>query len=751
MKLWKSFVVFMMAIAVIMPSAACKNNNSTENIARTPYDKLKVGRGVKSGVIAKNSNYTLYWDEERACVILSDINGNTWSSIPYDYYKTGKTGGRANSMMGAPLMLEYVSKKNKSAIKTMNGYTGIIKNGRMGSKKTADGLIVYYCFDKLEIIVPVEYTLRNNGLCISIEPKKIIEYDNLVYRLSLAPFLCSAQNTSNREEQYIVIPSGSGALMYTDERSDIDLREYKENVYGNDPARYQSQKYENTEIIRIPLFGAKNGNTAICGIIEEGAASASVDAIVGDSKIGWSGVYSTFQLRGSNISAVSYDSGQTTDVENITEEMTGYKKLSIGYYPLTNQKADYSGMACVYRNYLIENYKIGDKKISEKGITLNILGGLRQKSLFFGVPFQKTISVTTFNEALEIIKQVEEVCAIPIDVVLSGFGKSGLDVGEIAGGYKFGTAFGSKKDFNKLKDYCTETGIGCFVDFDIVKFRDSSNGFSKIFNAAKSANSFTAYQYYYSIALRNQESNQSRYVLLNRALLGEASDKLFDFAKGMDIHGISFSTLGNMAYSDYDSKEYFVRGKTESEATSIIENAHKNGFTVMVSEANSYAAAVSDKIINAPLVSSMYDILDADIPLYEIIFKGMVDITSSPVNTAMNQRVKFLNSIESGIGLSFMLTDRYSTESASSKHSALAVSLLADNIQMISELADESKEYYKAINGSKIIKHSLISENIRRTDFDNGISVWVNYGDTPIVLPEGKIEPKSFMFRGENK
>ncbi len=743
MKLIKRITVFLTALAILLSLTACGNEENKS--VRTSYDKLKIGKGVESGNVAENDRFSLAWDEERACVIVTDkTSGTVWSTIPYDYYKTGDTTGKPNSTMGSPLTLKYVSTKNMAAVKSTNGYTGVIKNGRISSKKIENGIKVFYCFDKLEIVIPVDYTIDSQGINISIAPKEIIEYDNLVYKISVAPFMCSAANSDNNAEHYIVVPSGSGALMYTNVDASGKAREYAEMVYGKDPVRHESEKTINTSAVRLPMFGAKDGETALCGIINDGAACAEIEAQTGDEKVGRSAVWATFALRGSNVSAIAFNGGQTTDVENISKDISLYEKLSVGYYPLYGEDADYSGMASVMRKKLQAD--AGDKKVSENPLNLNILGGLQVKALLLGLPYQKTITATTLDEATEIIKNVKNVSDLPMDVVLSGFGSSGLDIGKIAGGFGIDSVFGSKKDYENLSKYCDDGKIGLFTDFDIVNFNTSSNGFSKTFDAAKSSNSFTAYQYHYSVALRNTDNEYERYVLLSRASLGDAAQKLMDKANKKKISGIGLSTLGNTAYSDYDSNETGIRKGMEDDVVKIVGNAHKKGLSVLMSDANAYAAAVADKVINVPVTSSMFDVLNRDIPLYQMVFKGVTDI-SVPINTATNPRDRFLSAVECGTGMTFVLSARYESDFATSKHSAFAVSLAEDNIDLISELSKESKEVYAAVGGAEIEEHIGISDTLRKTVFDNGVTVWVNYGNEPVVLPEGTVEAKDFMFK----
>lgn len=744
----KRIAAFLTAAVLAFSLTACGGDTAAAPVKTVAYKSLKLPVGVASGTVAENADYSLAWDAQRACVLLTDkADGTVWSTIPYDFYATEKTSGREITAMGAPLMLNYVTRSNKSAVKSVNGYTGIIKNGRIGSEKIENGVKVYYCFDKLETIIPVEYTLRETGICISVVPGEIVEYDNLVYKISVAPFLCSAVNGT--ENTYLAVPSGSGALMYTDERPNGKARVYSEEVYGADPVCNKSEQLLNTMSVRLPVFGAKNGDRAICAIIEQGAACALVEATAGDEKIGYSAVYPTFCLRGRNVSTVSFQNGSVSEVETISEGLSSYERLSVGYYPLRGEEAGYAGMANVCRNYFADTADKSGVKTDEKPLTVNILGGMQIKHSMLGIPYQKTVSATTFAEALDIVKQVESAADMPMDVVLTGFGKSGLDIERIAGGYDFAAVFGGKKNLNALRDYCAGQGTGLFTDFDVIRYHSSGNGFSKTFDAAKASNSFTAFQYHYSVALRNQSNQYPRYMLLKRAVLKKASEKAVAFSNKLGLTGISLSTLGSIAYSDYDSEDSFVRGGMDTDVISVIGAARKNGLSVLVSDANSYAAAAADKITDAPVNSSMYDVLDTDIPLYQMVFKGVTDISAAAVNTAINPRKRFLQAIEGGSGLGFVLSARYETDFATTEHSAFAVSLISDNLDMIKSMAEESRGYYAAINGAKITGHSLLSDTLHRTRFDNGVTLWVNYADEAVTLPEGTVGAKGFMFRGD--
>lgn len=740
----------LIAIMLLFSSAACTKKKTEAKINTVSYDDLELPDDYISDTVAENETYSLSWDGDSACVIVTEkATGKVWSTVPYDFYSSEKKSNQSNISMLSPLNVTYVTSDNKSAQKTVNGYNGVLKKGSIYTKQIENGIKIYYCFDKLEIVIPVEYTLRENGICVSIVPGEIVEYEKLVYKVSIAPFFCSTENSADKKNHYLVVPSGSGALMYTDVRGEGVAREYCEEVYGRDPACYQGEQTLNTQSVRLAMFGAKSGDRAVCGVIEQGAPCASVNAVSGDVKIGYSSVYPTFCLRGSNISAIAFQGGNVAEVETIADDICTYEKLSVGYYFLSGDHANYTGMAKIYREYLSEK-STDNKELDESELMLKILGGLQLKKLMLGLPYRKTTAATTFTEALDIVKQVEKETGVSPDIFLSGFGESGLDVGKLAGGFKFSSVFGSEKDFSELQQYCEKQNLGLYPDFDIMRFNNSSNGFLKTFDAAKASNSLTAYQYFYSVSLREKDENDQRYVLLSRSKLGDAANRLISFAKKKKLSGLAISTVGSLAYSDYDSSDYAVRRNADNDAMALITSFKNAGYSVALSDANDYAAILADSIADVPVNSSMYDSLDVDIPLYQIVFKGMTSLTTAPVNTAVNSRKQFLKSIEGGSGLSFSVCANFEASFATTKHSALAVSLVSDNMKLIKDLMRESGSYYKTVKGAHISGHEILSETLRRTDFDNGAHVFVNYSDSDEFLPEGTVKANGFLISKED-
>lgn len=739
MKTIKKISLLLFCAVLLFSMSSCKSAQVNRTIINAPFSKLSIPNKVNTGTVAENENFLLDWDQENVCIKLtSKQTGEVWSSIPSKFLDKGEKLGKAAVSMRSPINISYVNESNMSAVKTLSGYTGVVKKGHIGTTEINNGLKVYYSFDNVKIIIPVSYTLTEEGLNVSVNPKEIIEYDKLVYSITLVPFLCSSENVQTKEN-YLVVPSGSGALMYTDNRND-GARTYFEMVYGADPSCYRSEKLSNTETVRLPVYGAKDGNSFLGCVIKEGAPCAEIEAQTGNSEIGFSNVCTTFHIRGSNISSVDFQGGNVKDVETVCESIGGYKKLSVFCYPISGENANYSGLAKKYSSTQLD----GKKTSSKANLTLNIIGGLQTDKLLLGIPQKKTMAATTFLQAKSMVESVSKDCNTDIDVVLIGFGTNGIDIGEIAGGYAFSDVFGSKKDFNALKSLCDKNNIKLYVDYDVVRYNKSSHGFSKMFDSAKTSNLFTAYQYLYSPALR-QTLDGSKYVLLNRDKTFEASEKLLKNTNKMEIENIGLSTLGNISYSDYSSVKYYVRSSTESDFSKIAKSIKDNKKDLLLSDPNAYAAKFADKIIDSPVNSSLYDCIDEDIPLYQMVYRGYTNISNKDINLLDDQMKGLLKAVESGSGLAFSLINKYDTEFATTTHSEFATSLFENNKDTIKEYVYKTSEFYKSIGTSAIDEHKIIDNDLRVTKFSNGVEVVINYSNEDKATDYGTVKANDFL------
>ena len=152
-----------------------------------------------------------------------------------------------------------------------------------------------------------------------------------------------------------------------------------------------------------------------------------------------------------------------------------------------------------------------------------------------------------------------------------------------------------------------------------------------------------------------------------------------------------------------------------------------------MSDANDYSAVISDKIFDAPLSSAKYNSLDVDIPFYQIVFKGYVPLSSESINTSANSRKSYLQSVSVGSALQFSLINNYSSKLASYLYKDIQAMKAENNIEMIKSMVNQAEKYLNSVNTAHITGYEIFG-NIRKTEFDNGVVIYVNFGDNSAAI-----------------
>ena len=211
-----------------------------------------------------------------------------------------------------------------------------------------------------------------------------------------------------------------------------------------------------------------------------------------------------------------------------------------------------------------------------------------------------------------------------------------------------------------------------------------------------------------------------------------------------------------MCYSDYDvvetendtDKEVYKnpwRNNMGKDVKAITADIQKNSKTVLMDGAFAYAAVAADIITNVPTASTKSNMFDVEIPLYQIVFQGYRANSTGAINTATNKRTQFLKSIETGSGLSFELIGNYYQELRKQTMTGLHAALYSDNAKVIEEYVNEGKTFLTSVAGATIVSHQYMTNDVTKTVFDNGVTVYVNFGDTDYKSDIGVVKAQGFL------
>ena len=733
MKLKRCLALLLLAAMMVGLLSACSADQQTGSLKGFSLpEQLKT---IKSGVVAENDRVSLSWDMDTASLQLQDkATGEIWSSIPYGYYQSEETGNNyVQNGLRSSLYLTY-----EDGEKHVEVDNNSFRHAQyVTAQKIEGGVQLTYYFCNAEISVPVKYTLEEDGMTATVDVANITEGKYKILSVSVLPFFCSAENTA---DNYLLVPSGSGALMMTDD-TERSTRRYSEQVYGTDASAAPVFRNTAHNTVRLPVFGAKNGSNAMLAMITAGSEMATVNAIAGDKMYGYSAAYATFALRGLATTYTTNSWGGANTVKRYSTDVINVNP-GVRYVLLNEKKNDYNAMAAAYRSYLKKSAGLKEE-IGTPDLMLTMLGGVPVRKLFMGVPYETMSVMTSFADVQSILSDIQTQTGASMTVNLKGFGSTGLEAGKLGGGFKADSAFGGQKELDALTDWCENSKIDSFFDYDLVFYRDSGNGFST-HNSAISAALIRATYYDYDI-VTHQQTGEEMY-LANRYTMAKSAKKVAELAEKQGTTGAGISTLSNTAYSDYNDRNYYCKAHMSDDVQRMIDTLHTAGLKVFGEQANAYAAVKLDYIYDTPTESSGYFALDVDIPFYQMVFKGSVGLSGGAINLAQDPKTEFLKTIATGSSLGYTLCSSAERDVILSHHSAVGSGIYAGLSEQIAEYMAQAQPLLDQVRTASIVSYEK-NGNVSRTEFDNGVVVYVNYGHTTEQTELGALDAMSFQFQ----
>lgn len=582
----------------------------------------------------------------------------------------------------------------------------------------------------ISFVIPLEYRLEDDGVKVSIPVSGIEEYGGgSVHRIQLLRYMGAA---SKDETGYMVVPNNSGSLIYFN-NGKTNVASYSQYVYDIDPLIANFTTTENTEPVKLPLFGICREDSSVLATIEDGQTLAMITAGVSGVYNDYNYAYATFVLRNAdNLQMFGDSSGEVYVLETDMYDAN----LTVKYTLLTEENKGYAGIANVYRKRLIAEEKL-DAVTAEGNIPFyyDIIGGVKETSHILGVQYLRNFPMTTFDEAALIAK----------DIAAQGITNQVMNYqGWMNGGFYHDTVdkvrvtrkLGGKEGLEALNQAVTQYGGRFYVDAAIQKVTFADDGFNYNAEGAR----YYGAGYVASFGLVNPTTlratsglgyMENHYDLLSPRYLPRYVEKYATAMQQYEVGGLSFRDLGNYLTSDKKRTNIITREDALDILLGQWELLDGTGKNLMADAANDYAFAYLTDIINAPLGQNEFFIVDEDIPLYEMIIHGSIDYSSDLLNFQDEEDMTnvILNMIEYGAAPHYVFTWE---ESSQMKRTALNRYYATTYKVWKQEAVDVYKqvnEALKHVSGAMMIDHEIMQNDVRKITYDNGVIIYVNYSD----------------------
>ena len=625
--------------------------------------------------------------------------------------------------------------------------------------------------ERIHFIIPLEYTLEADGLKVRIPVEHVEEHgEAMIYRIQVLRYF-GASYMADEDKGYMLVPNGSGSLIYFN-NGKVDTNEYSQYVYGIDPVSADYLVRENTEQVRMPIFGMyyANSDSGILAVIENSDSHALISANVSGKVNSYNYVYPTFMTRGYDKLSMFGTTGNEADIP-IVEANFYDTDIVVRYSFLTSEHSGYSGMANYYRDKLVADGTLTKlEQKSEIPFYMDLIGGVKRTANLLGVQYLDVFAMTTYEQAEEIIEDLNAGGVNRIVTNYQGWFNEGY-YHDVADKIKLVKELGSRKELEALADKLEAAGGKLYGDVAFQKVTYISDRFDYTRESARyyGAGYIVSFGQTSPVTLTQTASlgyRETLYDVISPKFLVRYTQKFADKIDKYDITGISLRDLGDYLSSDKKRKEVILREEAKQIVEAQFDLLAETGKNIMVSGGNLYAIDHADDIINMPTSGNSYLIVDETIPFYQMLVHGYIDYTGTAINLddSFNKVDSVLTMIEYGAAPHFVFTSEASSEmkytglngfySTTYKNQGDTTEV-DETVFSWDELA---KSVYAEVNavlsnvtGAAIVNHEILESGVVKVSYDNGVVIYINNQESEAVADGKTMAAKSYEVEGAGK
>ncbi|MBQ2892024.1 MAG: hypothetical protein IJE45_03940 [Bacilli bacterium] len=539
--------------------------------------------------------------------------------------------------------------------------------------------------------VALEYKLTEKGLTTTVLNNSIYESNPEsfpLYTIDILPYftseICEIEKDGNVYETKgdMVVPDGSGALIELNNGKQ-SYTQYSKRVYSTDLAFGNQVKQSETADILLPMYAITSNrlydvnthdiiknSSAIIARLSSGAAQSSVSANVSRFTDSYNKIYFSTTYRESQL--VTIGTGYyAKEITKFTEEFVKVDTV-VDYYMYSSKDMDYdyADVAKEYRKVLeTEGILTATNKDTTDTPVFNaeLLGVYDFTTNFLGIVYSGHDTLTTYDQAVTILKDLKTWGATNINVIYRGWRDSGL-VNETFKDMSFANKLGSKKEYNNFLNYLEQESITLYplVSFlEINKFKDS---FGKTRYSTRDVSSEYTEKYPYDLAGNIYDKKQNPYYTISPKFYNTFAEMLAkNFTKkNPELHAMAFDKLGGNLVGDYKKRSVFYKNESVAAQIDAFEIMAKDNRITEFSLNSPYEFAVkyATNITEVPYESTLHEVFNYSIPFYQLVFSGYKDYSGVIINAndEISLTKHLMNIFQTGSNIQFTFSYDNSSE-----------------------------------------------------------------------------------------
>lgn len=547
---------------------------------------------------------------------------------------------------------------------------------------------------------------------------------------------------------YILVPDGSGSLIrFQDNNAPFSM--YYGDVYGEDPA--QNTYYGKTLTDALPLkdpvmpvFGVAHGDgqAAFVAYADSGAEYMQIVVRPEENLTAYNYVYPRFVFNANYYQV--------------------YNKKGDGYFTLMKQPnelnikmtytflagdgsdgtpaADYTGMAAIYREHLINEGILTETSAAASSnipIRLDFIMSDSKK----GIVGTDEVVVTSVNDVSKILNSVIQNTGITnINSGLYGWQQGGETIAE-PDSRNYYRKIGSQKEFKELFQEMSELGIDVSYARDYSTINKEMMSYHN--NAARHVNSW-----YLELSKMYVLPANTPVYLFGYATPKKSSQwfntqlkRFSSYSESLTVGGMS-----NVLLSNYNTNGVET---TVTEAIELYQKAFeeaKQKVKLNFETPNMYLWKYTDRFLQTPVGTSQYVYETDAVPFLQMVLNGTMEVYAPYSNFSFYTQSDILRMIDYNLSPSFILSEEPSHLLASTPSADLYTTEYNQYESLIQNVYSQVNAALSQVIGYNWTGRTVLESGVIINTYQKGSEqkeIIINYTDASVTYNQTTVAPLS--------
>lgn len=655
-------------------------------------------------------------------------SGAQWYSNPAGREKDTWAEGVYRMELSSALIVQYYY-PDRGEKSRFNTATGSVYDETFTISAVEGGVRIEYRFEEYQVTIPLYVYLQDGALRAQVPTDQIKNEDKdlFLYGISVLPYFGAG---SEEDTGYLLVPDGSGGLIDFNNGKEM-ASYYMRPIYGMEPTEVKTS-YDlavEGQDIKMPVFGIRRNQHAFLAVVEDGAEIGTINANGNRQLTSFANVYTEFAVRG----MMNYSIGSiTTPV--LEKGAVAVPSLAVRYTFLGGEDADYSGMARAYHDYLRGQYGL-QETASAPALYAELYAGVKKTVSRLGIQMDVIEPLTTTGQAQAIAEELRERGIDQLVISYRGWNRDELENKPVTGAKVAGSV---QKGGVSLRDLVKDDRFRLYPALNTTLTYANAGFFTRTFDTVCDISGVPIRPRPFRVGLGDEDGDPYYYITYDK--ITDAFTSLRGALKKGGLRRAAFDDLARVVYNDYRSGNR-KRTQTRERLEQVLGAMAEELDGTLLYSPNVYALPYASELFGVPTSSSGHDLIDHDVPFYQIAVSGFTRYACQPLNNGNVGGDAFLKAVETGSSIAYTwiyedvakLKDT-SLGDLSGSHFAATRDEAVAQYQRLQEVA-------AVTGGTRLVKHERPADGVTVSTYANGARVVVNYTAAAYTLEDGTAVP----------